>query len=78
MSVNLAPFLCDENVCWAARDERPLYVDDDHVSAHGAEVIGAALMSLPAVLSLLAPDATKSAAGAKTTHLTNWSSGPER
>lgn len=33
------PYLCDEQNCYGSRDDRPLYVDDDHLSEFGNRLL---------------------------------------
>lgn len=40
--------LCDEQWCWAMRDGKLLYMDSDHLSAAGSELIGEELAALVA------------------------------
>lgn len=34
------PLFCDERYCWASKDERLMYRDDDHLSRDGSEYVG--------------------------------------
>nr|WP_281497660.1 SGNH hydrolase domain-containing protein [Ferrimonas balearica] len=33
------PYLCSEGRCWASKDGRPLYYDDDHLSEYGNKLL---------------------------------------
>jgi hypothetical protein len=44
--------LCDEVYCWAAKDGKPLYNDDDHINAHAASQIEAPLVSILQAIGL--------------------------
>ena len=38
-SIDLSRALCDNDSCWAAKGERLLYMDDDHLSDFGAKYV---------------------------------------
>jgi peptidoglycan/LPS O-acetylase OafA/YrhL len=58
--VGIDSILCDEEACWAGRDDRSLYYhDDNHLSVSGALLVGAALLQAPSLQRLFAPSSPK-------------------
>ena len=43
--INPTDYFCDENTCYALRDGRALYFDDDHMSLYGASLIAEEIMA---------------------------------
>jgi peptidoglycan/LPS O-acetylase OafA/YrhL len=53
--VSLDSVLCDNQVCWAKRNDRPLYEDNSHLDLSGASFVGRALAKTPNLQALFVP-----------------------
>ena len=45
--VSLDSVLCDDQVCWAEKNDEPLYEDKEHLSSSGARFVAGALSGRP-------------------------------
>jgi hypothetical protein len=52
--VSLDSVLCDDQVCWAEKDDKPLYEDKEHLSSSGARFVASVLSERPELQPLFA------------------------